>query len=132
MQLVKIFLMADTFNFMYPWILTFRIRIYWHTIISSAVEEIIRRAQHNASCASFYVLKYCSLYATMDKWTTFSNFCRSPGKIISITVPTFEALTQFGIATITTKNIGEVEASYSLTVPLLKLYLAYVLILECF
>lgn len=40
---------------------------------------------------------------------------RSPGKIISITVPTFEALTQFGIATITTKNIGEVEASYSLT-----------------
>ncbi|KAL7165300.1 hypothetical protein ACSBR2_041068 [Camellia fascicularis] len=41
---------------------------------------------------------------------------RSPGKILSITVPTFEALTQFGTATITTKNIGEVEASYSLTV----------------
>ncbi|XP_009782609.1 protein HAPLESS 2-like isoform X1 [Nicotiana tabacum] len=40
---------------------------------------------------------------------------RSPGKIISITIPTFEALTQFGSATITTKNIGEVEASYSLT-----------------
>nr|XP_033517639.1 protein HAPLESS 2 isoform X5 [Nicotiana tomentosiformis] len=40
---------------------------------------------------------------------------RSPGKIISITIPTFEALTQFGTATITTKNIGEVEASYSLT-----------------
>ncbi|KAK1374410.1 HAP2-GCS1 domain-containing protein [Heracleum sosnowskyi] len=40
---------------------------------------------------------------------------RSPGKIVSITVPTFEALTQFGAATITTKNIGEVEASYSLT-----------------
>ncbi|KAF5954490.1 hypothetical protein HYC85_007346 [Camellia sinensis] len=40
---------------------------------------------------------------------------RSPGKILSITVPTFEALTQFGTATITTKNIGEVEASYSLT-----------------
>lgn len=44
------------------------------------------------------------------------NFYRSPGKILSITVPTFEALTQFGAATITTKNIGEVEASYSLTV----------------
>ncbi|KAK6783268.1 hypothetical protein RDI58_021065 [Solanum bulbocastanum] len=40
---------------------------------------------------------------------------RSPGKILSITIPTFEALTQFGTATVTTKNIGEVEASYSLT-----------------
>ncbi|KAG8382288.1 hypothetical protein BUALT_Bualt05G0061200 [Buddleja alternifolia] len=40
---------------------------------------------------------------------------RSPGKILGITVPTFEALTQFGTATITTKNIGELEASYSLT-----------------
>lgn len=51
------------------------------------------------------------------KLTYIFKFYRSPGKIISITVPTFEALTQFGIATITTKNIGEVEASYSLTVP---------------
>ncbi|XP_073285598.1 protein HAPLESS 2 isoform X1 [Primulina huaijiensis] len=40
---------------------------------------------------------------------------RSPGKILGITIPTFEALSQFGTATITTKNIGEVEASYSLT-----------------
>ncbi|KAL2551097.1 Protein HAPLESS 2 [Forsythia ovata] len=40
---------------------------------------------------------------------------RSPGKILGITIPTFEALTQFGTATITTKNIGELEASYSLT-----------------
>ncbi|KAF3664698.1 Protein HAPLESS 2 [Capsicum annuum] len=40
---------------------------------------------------------------------------RSPGKILGITIPTFEALTQYGTATITTKNIGEVEASYSLT-----------------
>ncbi|KAJ8555731.1 hypothetical protein K7X08_013227 [Anisodus acutangulus] len=40
---------------------------------------------------------------------------RSPGKILSITIPTFEALTQFGTATISTKNIGGVEASYSLT-----------------
>ncbi|CAN6580718.1 unnamed protein product [Malus baccata var. baccata] len=40
---------------------------------------------------------------------------RSPGKILSINVPTFEALTQFGTATITTTNTGEVEASYSLT-----------------
>ncbi|RDX98683.1 Protein HAPLESS 2, partial [Mucuna pruriens] len=40
---------------------------------------------------------------------------RSPGKIISVSVPTFQALTQFGVATITTKNTGEVEASYSLT-----------------
>ncbi|CAN1769770.1 Protein HAPLESS 2 [Linum perenne] len=40
---------------------------------------------------------------------------RSPGKIVGVTVPTFEALTQFGIATITAQNIGEVEASYSLT-----------------
>ncbi|KAG4974876.1 hypothetical protein JHK87_031697 [Glycine soja] len=31
---------------------------------------------------------------------------RSPGKIISVSVPTFEALTQFGVATITTKNTG--------------------------
>ncbi|KAH9613807.1 hypothetical protein KSS87_001341 [Heliosperma pusillum] len=40
---------------------------------------------------------------------------RSPGKILGITVPTFEALVQFGIAKIETKNVGEVEASYSLT-----------------
>ncbi|XP_029126042.1 protein HAPLESS 2 isoform X2 [Cajanus cajan] len=40
---------------------------------------------------------------------------RSPGKIISVSVPTFQALTQFGVASITTKNTGEVEASYSLT-----------------
>ncbi|KAG7956693.1 hypothetical protein I3843_11G136300 [Carya illinoinensis] len=40
---------------------------------------------------------------------------RSPGKILSVSIPTFEALTQFGVATITTKNTGEVEASYSLT-----------------
>ncbi|KAK6935339.1 Generative cell specific-1/HAP2 domain [Dillenia turbinata] len=43
------------------------------------------------------------------------SFVKSPGKILTVTVPKFEALTQFGIATITTKNIGEVEASYSLT-----------------
>lgn len=41
---------------------------------------------------------------------------RSPGKIMSINIPTFEALTQFGVATVTTKNTGELEASYSLTV----------------
>nr|POE67434.1 protein hapless 2 [Quercus suber] len=40
---------------------------------------------------------------------------RSPGKILSVSIPTFEALTQFGVATITTKNTGELEASYSLT-----------------
>ncbi|XP_004143990.1 protein HAPLESS 2 [Cucumis sativus] len=40
---------------------------------------------------------------------------RSPGKIMSISIPTFEALTQFGVATVATKNTGEVEASYSLT-----------------
>ncbi|XVF10664.1 hypothetical protein REPUB_Repub07fG0201900 [Reevesia pubescens] len=42
-------------------------------------------------------------------------FQRSPGKIVSVTVPTFEALAQFGVATITARNTGEVEASYSLT-----------------
>ncbi|KAK4748597.1 hypothetical protein SAY87_015183 [Trapa incisa] len=41
-------------------------------------------------------------------------FQRSPGKILSVTIPTFEALTQLGVATVTTQNIGEVEASYSL------------------
>ncbi|KAK4262727.1 hypothetical protein QN277_028252 [Acacia crassicarpa] len=40
---------------------------------------------------------------------------RSPGKIVSVSVPTFEALSQSGVATITSKNTGEVEASYSLT-----------------
>ncbi|KAG9444676.1 hypothetical protein H6P81_016016 [Aristolochia fimbriata] len=40
---------------------------------------------------------------------------RSPGKIISVTVLTFEALTQFGTATITTRNIGTLEASYNIT-----------------
>nr|XP_010940961.1 protein HAPLESS 2 [Elaeis guineensis] len=40
---------------------------------------------------------------------------RSPGKILNINIPTFEALTQFGTATITVKNIGKLEASYSLT-----------------
>ncbi|XP_042503336.1 protein HAPLESS 2 isoform X2 [Macadamia integrifolia] len=40
---------------------------------------------------------------------------RSPGKILGVTIPRFEALTQFGTATVTTKNIGKLEASYSLT-----------------
>ncbi|KAI5601557.1 hypothetical protein BDE02_01G098300 [Populus trichocarpa] len=41
---------------------------------------------------------------------------RSPGKLLSFTIPTFEALTQFGVATVSAENIGEVEASYSLTI----------------
>ncbi|KAK3129657.1 hypothetical protein QOZ80_6BG0482940 [Eleusine coracana subsp. coracana] len=40
---------------------------------------------------------------------------RSPGRIISIKVPTFEALSQVGIANVTTMNTGKLEASYSLT-----------------
>ncbi|XP_015696484.1 protein HAPLESS 2-B isoform X2 [Oryza brachyantha] len=40
---------------------------------------------------------------------------RSPGKIISINVSTFEALSQVGTAQVKTKNIGKLEASYSLT-----------------
>uniref|UniRef100_A0A803KME4 Generative cell specific-1/HAP2 domain-containing protein n=1 Tax=Chenopodium quinoa TaxID=63459 RepID=A0A803KME4_CHEQI len=40
---------------------------------------------------------------------------RSPGKILGVTVPTFEALAQYGTADIKTKNTGKVEASYSLT-----------------
>ncbi|KAK3140120.1 hypothetical protein QOZ80_5AG0396260 [Eleusine coracana subsp. coracana] len=39
---------------------------------------------------------------------------RSPGKIIRMNLPTFEAL-QVGVANVTTKNIGQLEASYSLT-----------------
>ncbi|GJN35353.1 hypothetical protein PR202_gb24113 [Eleusine coracana subsp. coracana] len=39
---------------------------------------------------------------------------QSPGKIIRMTLPTFEAL-QVGVANVTTKNIGQLEASYSLT-----------------
>uniref|UniRef100_M4FIF5 Generative cell specific-1/HAP2 domain-containing protein n=1 Tax=Brassica campestris TaxID=3711 RepID=M4FIF5_BRACM len=42
-------------------------------------------------------------------------FQKSPGKIINIAIPTFETLKQFGVAAVTTKNTGEVEASYSLT-----------------
>lgn len=60
------------------------------------------------------------LFVSSDfKVKLISNFicgCRSPGKIINIAIPTFEALTQFGVAAVTTKNTGEVEASYSLTV----------------
>jgi hypothetical protein len=41
---------------------------------------------------------------------------RSPGKIMDISVSTFEALSQVGVAKINTKNIGELEASYRLTV----------------
>ncbi|KAF0924337.1 hypothetical protein E2562_010028 [Oryza meyeriana var. granulata] len=40
---------------------------------------------------------------------------RSPGKIISINVSTFEALSQVGNAQVKTKNTGKFEASYSLT-----------------
>uniref|UniRef100_A0A0D9ZWI5 Generative cell specific-1/HAP2 domain-containing protein n=1 Tax=Oryza glumipatula TaxID=40148 RepID=A0A0D9ZWI5_9ORYZ len=40
---------------------------------------------------------------------------RSPAKIIDIRVPTFEALSKVGIANVTTKNIGKLESSYSLT-----------------
>ncbi|GJM95286.1 hypothetical protein PR202_ga12002 [Eleusine coracana subsp. coracana] len=39
---------------------------------------------------------------------------QSPGKIIRMNLPTFEAL-QVGVANVTTKNIGQLEASYSLT-----------------
>ncbi|KAG6474734.1 protein HAPLESS 2-like [Zingiber officinale] len=40
---------------------------------------------------------------------------RSPGKILNIMIPTFEALSQFGTARIAAKNTGKLEASYSLT-----------------
>ncbi|CAA6656318.1 unnamed protein product [Spirodela intermedia] len=40
---------------------------------------------------------------------------RSPGKIVNVSIPTFEALTQFGTAKISAQNIGTLEASYSLT-----------------
>ncbi|WVZ65626.1 hypothetical protein U9M48_014956 [Paspalum notatum var. saurae] len=40
---------------------------------------------------------------------------RSPGKIVGINVSTFQALSQVGTANVTTKNIGNLEASYSLT-----------------
>lgn len=43
------------------------------------------------------------------------NF-RSSGKIISINISSFEALSQVGSARVKTKNIGRLEASYSLTV----------------
>ncbi|CAN8247321.1 unnamed protein product [Cochlearia groenlandica] len=43
-------------------------------------------------------------------------FQRSPGEIVNISIPTFEALAHFGVATITSKNTGEVEASYSLAI----------------
>ncbi|KAF8670317.1 hypothetical protein HU200_050860 [Digitaria exilis] len=39
---------------------------------------------------------------------------RSPGKIISIDVETFEALSQVGNAKVTTKNTGKLESSYRL------------------
>ncbi|KAF9599438.1 hypothetical protein IFM89_037204 [Coptis chinensis] len=39
---------------------------------------------------------------------------KSAGKFVNVTIPTFEALTQFGAGTLTTKNIGPLEASYSL------------------
>ncbi|KAH7692398.1 Generative cell specific-1/HAP2 domain-containing protein [Dioscorea alata] len=42
-------------------------------------------------------------------------FQRSSGKILNINIPTFEALTQFGTASITVKNVGKLEASYGLT-----------------
>jgi len=52
---------------------------------------------------------------------------------LSVSIPTFEALTQFGVATIATKNTGELEASYSLTVSLLNFSkLHFVIILKCF
>ncbi|KAJ3692722.1 hypothetical protein LUZ60_011817 [Juncus effusus] len=39
----------------------------------------------------------------------------STGKILNITIPTFEALKQSGMANVTVKNTGQLEASYSLT-----------------
>jgi hypothetical protein len=41
---------------------------------------------------------------------------RSPGEILSIKVSAFETLSQAGVANVTTKNTGKLEASYSLTV----------------
>ncbi|ONM22990.1 Protein HAPLESS 2 [Zea mays] len=40
---------------------------------------------------------------------------RSPGNITDISVPAFEVLSQYGTAKVTTKNIGTLEASYTLT-----------------
>ncbi|KAF3781815.1 HAPLESS 2 protein [Nymphaea thermarum] len=37
-----------------------------------------------------------------------------PGDILNISIPTLEALAQFGTATIISKNTGTLEASYSL------------------
>nr|CAB3456326.1 unnamed protein product [Digitaria exilis] len=51
-----------------------------------------------------------------EKMSNVPHFhIRSPGKIISIDVPPFEALSQIGNATVTTKNIGKLESSYTLT-----------------
>lgn len=47
---------------------------------------------------------------------------RSPGKILNINIPTFEALTQFGTASIAVKNVGKLEASYGLTVCILNYF----------
>ncbi|CAH1453490.1 unnamed protein product [Lactuca virosa] len=73
-------------------------------------------------CRIFYSLNFLDVPKKFedkaDEWMNeFKSYLRerSPGKIERSTIPNFEALTQFGTATITARNIGEVEASYSLT-----------------
>ncbi|TVU08856.1 hypothetical protein EJB05_42276, partial [Eragrostis curvula] len=46
---------------------------------------------------------------------SFGPIWRSPGTILGCKVPTFEALSQIGVANVTTSNVGQLEASYSLT-----------------
>lgn len=96
------------------------IYIFCQFDISVELHSLILNKCHVIYCRSvFYVVPYF--------------FCRSPGKILSVSIPTFEALTQFGVATITTKNTGELEASYSLTVSLSNFsILHFVIILKFF
>ncbi|CAN1186224.1 Protein HAPLESS 2 [Linum perenne] len=64
---------------------------------------------------SIYIYRHILDSVVLTSFFQLIRFNLSPGKIVGVTVPTFETLTQFGIATITAQNIGEVEASYSLT-----------------
>lgn len=46
----------------------------------------------------------------------FLFFFRSPGKILSVKVPKFEALSRDGMATVVISNIGELVAGYYIAV----------------
>uniref|UniRef100_A0A0E0B5J2 Generative cell specific-1/HAP2 domain-containing protein n=1 Tax=Oryza glumipatula TaxID=40148 RepID=A0A0E0B5J2_9ORYZ len=78
--------------------------------------EIDKNRVNNSQPPQYVVL---GKFERINQYPEFIPFLwesqKSSGKIISINISSFEALSQVGSARVKTKNIGRLEASYSLT-----------------